>query len=103
MALRSAHLGCTGTLGGGGALPSRIHYAVVVPGWALACPRKYGVCIVLVVERNILLYYLLVAVSILFPSPPALLLLLLSLLSLRSHSRVDATSASKILKTQIVR
>ena len=48
MALGSAHLGCTWILGGGGALPSRIYYAVVVPGWALACPRKYGVCIVLV-------------------------------------------------------
>ena len=54
MALGSAHLGCTWILGGGGALPSRIHNAVVVPGWAVACPRKYGVCIVLVVERNIL-------------------------------------------------
>ena len=38
MALESAHLGCPWILGGGGALPSRIHYAVVVPGWALACP-----------------------------------------------------------------
>ena len=54
MPLGSARLGGPGILGGGGALPPRIHDAVVLPGWALACPPKYGVCIVLVVERNIL-------------------------------------------------
>ena len=72
MPLGSAQLGGPWILGGGGALPSRIHYTVKLPGWALACPRKYGVCIVLVVERNILLFHISIihAVAMVFlPTP----------------------------------